>query len=205
MTFKKKTVSSEAIVGSAAITLNRAVTAAQEAITKLATLSSEAEDKQFAIAELEAKTAELTVQFNEKKRAGQVEVDLEIKAYKLDAAKTIATANGFVLVDAEVNNKLRDDYNKLVTDFDKKVATDTNIKLGFIQKDYDNRIALAEANAKAAAAQLNSDLVTARGQIKFLEEQIVMWKGQLEAERNAGVSRAQAGAVGTINLSAPGK
>lgn len=58
---------------------------------------------------------------------------------------------------------------------------------------------------KAVAAENSAKIGTLATQNKFLEEQVTKLYLQLDAERAAGIERAKAGSVGSINVSGQGK
>ena len=53
---------------------------------------------------------------------------------------------------------------------------------------------------KAIAAENASKIGVLAEKNKFLDEQVTKLYAQLDAERNAGIERAKAGSVGSINI-----
>lgn len=202
---KKKTASTEAVVGNAALQVARSLSALKDATATFEKIAETIEEKQYIVADLEEKIKGLETTFAESARAGKIKVDLDMQAYQLEAAKTVATANGMSLVKTNDYTQLQNDYTTLKNDFAKKVATEVNAATHSIANDYNNKAALKDAEFKATAAKMQAELDTAKAQVAFLTDQVSMWKGQLESERTASVERSKASAIGSVNVSGASK
>ena len=197
---KKSTPTTEAIVGAAAINLKKAISevnSALESATKLADIS---ESLSLQIAEKESKIEELTIEFSEKKRQAIVNLDLEVKAAQDAAATKILESQGKIAV-------VKVDFEALVTKsaqadalVKSEVAKAEAILSSALKKNYETESRIASSAHQAETAQIKAELTQKDAQIKFLNEQVTLWKGGLDDERKAGVERAKASSVGAINV-----
>ena len=74
-----------------------------------------------------------------------------------------------------------------------------------LKTQYENEIKLIHSENKAIAAENAAKIGTLATQNKFLEEQVTKLYLQLDAERAAGIERAKAGSVGSINVAPSNK
>jgi hypothetical protein len=201
----KKSASSEAVIGNAAVLLSRSLTAVKEATANLEKLAETAEEKQYKIAELESKIDSLNVDFAEKERAGKIKLDLDLKAYQLEGAKNVAASNGMSLVKTSEYDATLRDFAKLKADFSKNVSDAVLAETSKISVDYANKKTVADAEHRATNAALTADLTSAKAQVEFYKNQVEALYKQLDAERSAGIERAKASSVGSITVAAPVK
>ncbi len=74
-----------------------------------------------------------------------------------------------------------------------------------LKSQYENEIKLIHSENKAIAAENAAKIGTLATQNEFLQEQVTKLYAQLDAERSAGIERAKAGSVGSINVAPAGK
>ena len=72
-----------------------------------------------------------------------------------------------------------------------------------LENQYQSAQKLAEAEAKAKEAQNVAQITNLEAQLKFANQQTEQWREALTAERNAGIERAKASAVGSISIGQP--
>ena len=72
-------------------------------------------------------------------------------------------------------------------------------------KQHENDIKLLQSENATNSVENASKIATLTEQKSFLEAQVAKLYQQLDAERAAGIARAQAGAVGSINVSSDRK
>lgn len=203
-TAKKQTQSTEVILGTAATKLTRGLEELKNVGSVLGELASKAETLTAEIAQKEERTAALDVEFAEKKRQAEVSLKLEMQANSEQAVTTILNSQNKIAIDQTEYQGTLNALKNLRADFDKDVQTKVGQAVDQAKKEWESEKKLMEATANAQEAQIKAELSQKEDQIEFLQSQIQDWKDALKAEREAGVERSKAGAVGTINVSGAG-
>lgn len=206
MAFAKKTsATSEASVVNATNKLKKAIEEVKSASDVLTELGSNVEELQATIAVKEDRIIALDVEFEEKKRKSQVELDLAVKANKEQLATQILTEQGKEAIEKADLAKLKNAFGTLQKDFDTKVATEVTKSNTALQLLHEQKIALLNAEFKTTEANNLAKLTSQSDQIKYLTEANVKLEKTIDAERLARIEIAKAGSIGSINVSAPSK
>lgn len=201
MTFtKKSTQTTEVVLGTAVNNLRKASTELTSAVEVVNKLADTAENLSGQIAEREGKIKELDTEFAERKRQAQVTLELDIKSMEQTAVDSILNRQGKISVlKAEYDGTITA-LNTLKSEMQKEIAKETAIVTNRLTKEFETEKKLAQSQFDGQQAQTKAELSQKEQQIAFLSEQVNMWKKALDDERQAGVERAKAGAIGSINL-----
>ncbi len=199
---KTGTAKTEVIIGTAAgkmLAATRALTDAFAQSEKIVTLL---EENSLKIADSEDKLAGLKTEYERTKAEQDFQLNLEYKTNEAEFANRYLQANGKVAVDHDTFNELKEDHDKLKRDFKSQLATETAIVKSQLEKDYASQKALDAANNGLKEAENVARIKSLETQLTAANNMVDVWKGQLEAERNAGIKRAEASQIGTLNVGA---
>ena len=199
-TTKKATASTEVVLGAAAQQIAKAVTELGAATATITKLSSQADDLTLQVANKEDAIAALEVEYKERERQLGVDLDLSIKSNtERVVTEYLGSVNKTSISVAELNG-LRQELAETKANADAQTKKEVATAVNSVKAQYENDIKLLHSENKAVAAENASKIGVLAEKNKFLEEQTVRLYAQLDAERNAGIERAKAGAVGAINI-----
>jgi len=197
---KKATASTELVLGQAAQQISKAVNELVSATNTITKLSEQAEALTLLVANKEDAITALDIQFSEKERQLNVDLDLSFKSNTDKVVTTyLASVNRTSIPTSELEN-LRNELTEIKSNVTSSVKQQVSEVVTGIKSEYENSIKLIQSENRAVAAQNEAKLGSLESQNKFLEEQVTKLYKQLDSEREAGVQRAQASAVGSINL-----
>lgn len=203
-TEKKKpsrpTVKTEVIVGAAAELAKRAANSLKESLAKFEELMSTSETQQLKIAEQEEKINELGTSYAEKLRAQEVEFDLKVKADSNKVVKELLGSQNLVAVPTEEYDALKKELSDLEKDFEDETAAAVKKETSIAYGRLENEKKLLEANFAAKEAENRAEIINLKAMNEQLREQAGLWKQSLDDERAAGIERAKAGSIGSINV-----
>lgn len=202
---KKGTAATELIIGSAASNIRKSLTALGDAVKTVESLGDKAEEMQGLIAQREDRIKELDVTFAETKRQKQVELDLKVKEDEQKVVNDVLAKNNLVAIPQDELNAIKANLTKATNEMQSEISKAVHSATAAMKKEHEAAAALTAAQNETKEAANKAKLDTFESKVKFLEEQVEMWKGALDAERQAGVERAKASSVGTINVGATGK
>lgn len=197
---KKSSATSEQALVNAASYFKKSLGELESGLNLVKGLGDKVEELQATIAGKEDKIVELDTQFAEKKRAAEVELAVNIKANQTQVIDTLLKGQGKVAIEINELNKVQSALSTLTTDFDSKLKAETAKANAIAENSYKHQKALDESSYKEREATNSAKISTLESQNAFLAEQVKMWQDALSAERQAGIERAKASAVGTINL-----
>ena len=204
-TAKKASQSTEIVLGQAAQQIAKGVSELKSASETIAQLVQASEDLSLQVANKEAQIAELDVQYGEKARQKEVELELNFKANSERVVNEFLTANGKTSITksdlANLQKELADTKANADAETKKAVAAAT----ATLKAQYESDIKLMQSENKAVAAENASKIGTLTEKNQFLEAQVTKLYQQLDAERAASIERAKAGSVGSINVTGAGK
>ena len=202
---KKASVSTELVLGQAAQQITKAVAEMAAASATLTKLTAQADDLTLLVANKEDQIAALEVEFAEKARQAKVNLEVSMKANTDSVVNTYLSENGKVAITktelTNLNKELTDIKASAEAETKKQVAIVTNT----LSTQYANDKRFVEAENKALAAETTAKLNALIQNEKNLQAQVENLFEQLNAERNAGIERAKAGSIGTINVSSERK
>jgi len=198
---KKGTIGTEVIIGQSAVALKKVVgdiTAAVGLITD--DLVEKAENLSAQIADKEAKIVDLDVEFAEKRRQAEVSLDIALQSNADAKVTSILTSQGKIAVSRVDFDSLNNTLSSLKDKFDSEVRKAEQTAFGIAKKELEQSLKNKDLEFAAKKAQNEAELSQKDAQIKFLNEQVTMWKSALDSERTAGVERAKASSIGAVNI-----
>ena len=204
-TVKKGNASTEVVLGQAAQQITKAVTELATATATIGKLASQAEELTLQVSNKEDEIAALDVKFAEKERQLTVDLDLSFKANTNKVVTEYLASVGKESITTSELSSLRSELSDVKHSADKSIKEAVGSALATARAQYENDIKLLHSENKAIAAENASKIGVLAEKNKFLEEQVTKLYAQLDAERSAGVQRAQAGSVGSINIGDAGR
>lgn len=191
----------ELVIGRAANKLKVSIDSFKTAVAEINTLAEKADELQSLVAKREEQIAELDTIYAEKKRAAEIKFELDIKAAKVAVLETFMENEGLIAVPKRELSEKSKRLAQLESDFVKEVNAKVAEQKSIIVSQKESEKQLLEAAHATAEATTRAELNQKNNQIDFLTAQVTMWKDALDAERNAGIERAKASSVGSINIS----
>lgn len=204
-TAKKASVSTEIVLGQAAQQITKAVAELNNATASVNQLTSKAEELTLLVANKEEAIKALEVEFTEKERQLKVDLDLSFKANTDRVVNEYLSSVNKVAVSASELSTLKSELEEAKSNTEAQVKREVAAVASSLKSQYENEIKLIHSENKAIAAENAAKIGTLATQNKFLEEQVTKLYLQLDAERAAGIERAKAGSVGSINVAPAGK
>ena len=202
---KKGTVNTEAIIGSATNNLKKVVEEISKATSTIEQLVETSETLSAQIADKEIRIDELGVTYSEKKRQADVSFKLDVEADKEKVVLEILSNTGRIAIKQAEYTELVTKLNSAEATLKSEVAKAEAIVASRLKREYDVEKQLAESKHVAATAEMQAELKQKNAEIVNLTTSVAAWQKALDSERQAGIERAKAGAVGTINVSGAGK
>jgi hypothetical protein len=204
-TARKASANTEVVLGQAAAQIAKAVNELKAATATVSTLSDQSEQLTMLVANKEEAISALEVEYAEKRRQADVELDLSFRANQERVVTQWLTTNGYTSIATSELTTLRSDLDTARTNTESTVKKEVATIVATLKTQYENEIKLIHSENKAVAAENAAKIGTLATQNKFLEEQVTKLYLQLDAERAAGIERAKAGSVGSINVTPSNK
>ena len=199
-TNKKGSLATDAILGQGAASITKAVSELKNAATAIEKLVTDSEQLTLEVSSKQEQIDSLEVQFTEKLRQAELDLDLKVKANEDSVASTILSKTGKIAVK-------REDYQALTTELAAvKSGQEQVIKAaegkaeGMAKSKYDSETKLLQAQFEAKSASEKAQISSLTEKVSFLEVQIAKWENALASERQASVERAKASAIGSVNV-----
>jgi hypothetical protein len=202
---KKASANTEVVLGQAAAQIAKAVNELKAATATVSTLSDQSEQLTMLVANKEEAISALEVEYAEKRRQADVELELSFKANQERVVNQWLTSNGYTSIATSELTTLRSDLDSARTNTETIVKKEVATVAATLKTQYENEIKLIHSENKAIAAENAAKIGTLATQNVFLEEQVTRLYAQLDAERSAGIERAKAGSVGSINVAPSSK
>jgi hypothetical protein len=202
---RKASVTTEVVLGKAAQQIAKAVSELNAATESVNQLASKTEDLTLQVANKEEAIAALEVEYNERKRQSEVDLELTMRSSAEKLVNEHLTSNGYVSISANELNSLRSELEQTKTTTEAQIKKEVATVASTLKSQYENEIKLIQSENKAISAENAAKIGTLATQNKFLEDQVTKLYLQLDAERAAGIERAKAGSVGSINVAPAGK
>ena len=199
-TTKKATASTEVVLGAAAQQIAKAVSELNSATNTVNQLASQAEELTLLVANKENQIAELEVQYAEKARQAEVDLNLSIKANQERVVNEVLRSSGMESISSTELKALRQELESVKANADAETKKQVSIVSSTLKAQFDNDLRFIQSENKAIAAENASKIGVLAEKNKFLDEQVTKLYLQLDAERAAGIERAKAGSVGSINV-----
>ncbi len=204
-TTSKKSASTEIVLGQAAQNIVKAVSELNSATEAVNKLSSMGEELTLLVANKEEAIAALDVQFAEKARQLEVDLDLSFKANTERVVNEFLKANGKVSILSTELNALNKELAETKANADAETKKQVAIVASTMKSQHENEIKLLHSENNNKTIENTAKIGALTEKNTFLEGQVTKLYLQLDAERNAGIERAKAGSVGSINVSSDRK
>jgi hypothetical protein len=202
---RKANANTEIVLGQAAQQITKAVNELNNATSTVNQLASRAEELTLQVANKEEAIQNLTIEYGERERQLSVNMELSFKANTNKVVNEhLASINSVSIPTSELT-QLRSDLSEARSNTETQVKREVTEIATKLKTQYENEIKLIHSENKAIAAENAAKMGSLSSQNTFLEGQVVKLYAQLDAERNAGIERAKAGSVGSINVSGPQK
>ena len=202
---KKASASTEIVLGQAAQQITKAVSELASATNTINKMVEQAEELTLQVANKEEAIISLDVAFAEKERQLKVDLDLSFRAKTDRVVNEYLTSVGKTVIPASELSSLRKELDEVKSNTDGLIKKEVATVVSSLKSQYENEIKLIHSENKAIAAENAAKIGTLANQNEFLSEQVTKLYLQLDAERAAGIERAKAGSVGSINVSGQGK
>lgn len=201
MAFQKKaTPITEGILGAAAAQLQSSVSTLNAGIEKIAELVQTSEGLAIKIAAQEDKLSELDLALKNRVAQHSVEFDLKVKEDESALVQKVLGSQHLVAVPKAELEAMQQELKDYASTLDKKVAERVGAATGAIAKDFKHKEELLTIQHQANTAEKDGKIASLTSEVTVLRDQLKISQDQLSSEREAGIKRAQAGSIGTINL-----
>lgn len=199
-TARKTNVATETVIGASAQALSKAVTEFKSAIAHVDGLEDRAAELSLQVANKTAEIEGLDTTYAEKLRQKEVEFGLQFKENSEKVVNEHLSANGKVAISKEDLKTLQSDLETAKSNTKKEVEAAVATVGNKMKSEHESAIKLLEANHKTNTIESTSRITTLTEKNEFLQKQVDQLIEQLNAERQASIERAKAGAVGAINV-----
>jgi predicted RNA binding protein with dsRBD fold (UPF0201 family) len=200
---KTGTKTTEVFIGQGLQKLNSAMKAFNDMTASFNKVAEELEQNTFKVAEKELRLAELSAQYEEKKRSGAVQLELDMKENAANKVADWLATNKKIAIDLTAYHALQEERDalKLNSQKEKEAAVMSAIKA--VNAQHDATMRVREAEFKATEASTLAQLNSLKGELQSARAEATRWEAALGSERTAGVERAKAAAVGSITVGSP--
>ncbi len=194
------TTKTEIFIGSAQAKLSAAVAAAKTSIEELGKLDASLEEKVLQHQNVEAQILEAKQNLDNALAQNKVTIELDFKANQSQFVKGVLEAQGLTTIEATELAALNAKLAQLKTDFDTEVRSAIGKERGMMEASYKAQERTLQLEYSTKEAQNLARITSLEERITFLSQQCADWQKALDAERSAGVQRAQASAIGSVNV-----
>jgi len=196
----KRSATTELVLGQAAQNITKAVSELKTATESVNKLGALGEELTLLVANKEEAIAALDVEFAEKKRQKEVELELDFKASKENVVTSFLSEQNKVAISKSDLASLQKELSDTKANADAITKKEVAIVANSLKSQYENEIKLIQSENNTKSVENTSKIGTLTEQKTFLEQQVAKLYQQLDAERAAGTERAKAGSVGSINV-----
>jgi len=190
----------DASIAKAAAELKKGTASITEAVAAIEGLGEKVDNLALEIKAKEDRNALLDVEFENKQRQLNIDLDLNVKENTSKVVDAYLAEIKHTSVPTDTYNKLNNDLKKLQNEYNNEVAAEVN-KAGVAARhewEQEKRLLDAQHNQKEAQNIAKIDGLTFQN--TQLQLQVEMLVKQLDAERAAGVQRAQANVAPIVNV-----
>lgn len=195
----------EIILGSAALKLEAAVKAISGAVEEVAKLDQKAGECTLTVSNLEDKIGGLKQDLANQQAQNKLELELQYKADQRSFAETWLSANNYAYLPSSELQDLKTKLVRATTEVDQTVAKAVASATGAMTTRFESEQKIKEMEYKTSEATNLATIQQLRSEVAVWKNQAEQWQKALDAERQAGVERQKASAIGTLNLGGNGK
>jgi hypothetical protein len=200
---KTKSENTDVVISSAAAALVKATANIQEAFKSVDSLTETAENLTRDIAGKKAEIESLTETYQTKYRQSEVDFNLKL-AEKKDATVTeYLKSVGKEAVESAAYKALQSELTKVVADRDAEVERAVAIENSRLTRDFNSEKALLESQFQTSTVKQVAQIESLQKENASLTAQVTQLFKQIDAERAAGIERAKASAIGSVNVGTP--
>ncbi len=200
---KVGTAKTETIIGTSVNKLNVALIGIGQAYDLVKELPKMSENLSAEIADKETKLAELDTQFAEKKRAFQIQNELDFREDRKKHVAQYLTDNSLITLDMKEYDDLVTMANHNQEETKKAIDGAVGAALGSAKRSHESELKIMEATHKTAEADNKAKIASLEIQLAAAKAEATRWEAALTEERKAGIERAKASAIGSVNVSGP--
>lgn len=204
-TNKKGSLATDAILGQGAASLTKAVSEMKNAASAIEKLVADSEQLTLEVSSKQEQIDQLAVEYAEKLRQAELDLDLKVKANEDRVATEILAKTQKVAVKHSDYTALQSELNTVKSQQEQVIKAAEGKAEGMAKSKYENEAKLLTATHATESASDKARITSLTEKVSFLEVQIAKWEGALDAERTASVERAKASAIGSVNVTGAGK
>lgn len=197
---KKGNKTTEVIIGAASSRMEAAVKSLLAVAPEVEKLQKTISQSTLEVVNLEDTIGALKQDLVNKTSQNKIELEQAYNADQKSFADKYLNQNRLVAVAENDLTGLRNDLEEALNKRDEAVSKAVNAATSSMKKDHDAADALAKMTFEKKEAENAAKITQLEAQVKFLGEQVGYWKLALEAEQKAGIERAKAASIGTLNV-----
>lgn len=190
----------EILVGSAAAKLAAGITNLQSVIETVSKIGEIAGNHTLKVVELEDQIGGLKQEFENQKAQNKLELELQYKSDEKEFAEDYAKTAGLVFVVEKEYNKTKQELQDLNTNMETKIAQEVGKAKGMLEASHKSEMRVKDLELATKEAQTQAEVTQLKEQNTFLKGQVEHWMKALEEERKAGIERAKAASINTLNV-----
>lgn len=198
------TKTTEIIIGAASSKLETGLKALIGVVDEVAKLDSKISENTLLISDLEDKIAAKEVELKNSIAQNKIELQQAYDSDRQGFVRAWVMEKGYEVVEAASLAQLKADLAAAKADTEAQIKAQVAIVTNTLNRNHESAKKEYELEFKAKEAQTAAALAQKDDKIKFLEDQVASWQKALNDEREAGVKRAQAGAIQTLNVGGNG-
>lgn len=203
MAAAKKSDNTDAVISSAAAALVKATANLQEAFKSLDGLNETAETLTRDIAAKKAEVAGLDEQYQIKARQAEVDFNLKLQETKDKTVTEYLKSVGKEAVESAAYKALQTDLAKSISERDAEIKKAVAIENSRLTRDFTSEKALLQSQFETSTVKQVAQIESLQKENASLTAQVTQLFKQIDAERAAGIERAKASAIGSVNVGTP--
>jgi hypothetical protein len=200
---KTKSDNTDVVISFAAAALVKATASIQEAFKSIDGLNETAEALTRDIAAKKAEVASLTEQYQTKYRQAEVDFNLKLAEKKDATVAEYLKSVGKEAVESAAYRALQTDLAKSISERDTEVKRAVAIENSRLTRDFASEKALLESQFQTSTVKQVAQIEALQKENTSLTAQVAQLFKQIDAERAAGIERAKASAIGSVNVGTP--
>jgi cell division protein FtsB len=200
---KTKSDNTDAVISSAAAALVKATANIQEAFKSVDSLTETAENLTRDIAGKKAEIESLTETYQTKYRQSEVDFNLKLAEKKDVTVNEYLKSVGKEAVESAAYKALQTNLATAISERDTEVKRAVAIENSRLTRDFNSEKALLESQFQTSTVKQVAQIESLQKENASLTAQVAQLFKQIDAERAAGIERAKASAIGSVNVGTP--
>lgn len=190
----------EIIVGTAALKLGSALTSISAAMGEVAKLGDTAQAMTLKVSDLEDKIGGLKQDLENKTAQNKIELQQSYDADKKAFVDGWLKENNVIVVDEAGYKALQTELAGMEAKMETTVKNEVAKAVAIEKANSANALKIAQLEADKKEASNVAEINQLKAQITFLEKTSKSWEDALTEERKAGIERAKASSINTLNV-----